>query len=66
MEMTVRNLVLRLFRPTGEVDQTVTTIVGDDEHVQWVAEQYADVNECGATLEDDMGNVIGRAGNVQS
>ena len=66
MEITVRNMTLALFRANGKVDQSMTTIVGDDEHVQWTAEQYAEVNECGVTIEDDEGNIIGKAGNVQS
>lgn len=66
MEISIRNMVLKLFRNDGTTQEKPTTIIGDDDHVQWVAEQYADVNHCGVTISNEQGTVIGMAGNIQS
>lgn len=64
MDISIRNITFKLYRADSTVQEFTKPIAGDNEMVQWTAEQYADVNQCGCTAHHNDVQ-IALAGNVQ-
>lgn len=65
MLITIRNITFKLYRADGSTQEIQKELWGDNAEVQWVAEQFAEVNECGVTAEY-LGEQIAIAGNIQN
>lgn len=48
MKFTTRSVTFLLTWADGKTKQFTKTLLGNDDEVQWVAEQYAEENRCKA------------------
>ncbi|QEM41101.1 endoribonuclease [Pseudomonas phage Zuri] len=64
MEIKVRSIKFSLRFRDGSHQDVVKEVIGDDEMVKWVADQFAEVNEC-AVIATEGENQVAIAGNIQ-
>lgn len=62
----IRKISFTLHLSNGTKQEIIKPVMGDDDDVDWVARQYADVNSCGVVAIDEDGKTIATVGNVQS